>query len=173
MFAAPEPSSSGAFPCPRRFPLPGFLDAAGYSGETEIPLAADYWVKVKNCLTSDEYARVQQLLGNGRAALRIDGGGPSVVNIDLPAAMREMVSCSVTAWNIDDPDGRVWPLETDKDKRVSVARLPYPVLQQVYERCNELNSPRKGKEAAQFPGEGLGGAEDGDGGPPGADPVPG
>lgn len=152
--------------------MPGFLDAAGYSGETEIDLGHGYWVRVKNCLTSEEYARVQQLLGNGRAALRIDGGGPSIVNIDLPAAMREMLAGSVTAWNLDDPDGTPWPLEPDKAKRASIARLPYPVLQQVYERCDELNSPRRGREAAQFRDEADGGDPDGDGGAAGTVGVP-
>lgn len=152
--------------------MPGFLDAAGYSGETEIDLGHGYWVRVKNCLTSEEYARVQQLLGNGRAALRIDGGGPSIVNIDLPAAMREMLANSVTAWNLDDPDGTPWPLEPDKAKRASVARLPYPVLQQVYEKCDTLNGPRKGRDAARFPDEADGGAADGDGGAAGAVGVP-
>ena len=151
--------------------MPGFLDAAGYSGETEIPLSEGYQVTVKNCLTSDEYAHVQQLLGSGRAVVRLNGG-PSAVNIDVPAAMREMLFRSVTGWNLDDPDGTPWPLEPEKAKRASVARLPYPVLQQVYEKCNELNSPRQGPEAAQFPEEGVGGGEDGDGGAPGADAVP-
>lgn len=151
--------------------MPGFLDTAGYAGTTEIDLGHGYQVTVKNCLTSDEYAHVQQLLGNGRATVRLNGG-PSAVSIDLPAAMREMAFRSVVTWNLDDEDGTPWPLEPEKDKRASVARLPYPVLQQVYEKCDELNSPRQGKDAAQFPGEALSGAEDGGGGAAGADGLP-
>ena len=143
--------------------MSGFLAAAGYDGTERIDLGSGYWSDVKRCLTSSEYEHVQQLLGNGRAAIRLDGA-PSQVNIDLPAAMREMLFRSVTAWNIDDEDGTVWPLEPDKAKRAAIARLPYPVLQQVYERCDELNTPRKGKEAARFPGEADRGAPDGDGG---------
>lgn len=128
---------------------------------------------VKRSLTSGEYEHVQRYLGNGAQAVRVDG--PKVVNIDPGAAMREMLFRSVTAWNLDGapyPDGTVWPLEPDKARREAIASLPNSVLQTVYARCDEMNGPRTGEEAARFPGEPVVGAADGLGGAAGADGVP-
>jgi hypothetical protein len=144
--------------------LPGFLDAAGYGGTEKIDLPAGYWIEVRRSLTSPEYEHVQHYLGNGRQPVRIDG--PKVVTIDPAGAMREMLFQSVAAWNLDGPpypDGTIWPLEPDKARRESIAALPNSVLQEVYKACDELNGPREGAEAAQFPEGDVGLPEDGDG----------
>jgi len=146
----------------------GFLDS--YEGEETVDVGNGYWIKVKKCLTRAEYQKVQDLLGGGRQTVNISGS--RLASLDVGASQVEMLVQSVTDWNLDDADGTKWPLEPEKAKRGNISRLPAPVFLTVYKVCDELNGPREGKEAAQFPDEDLGGAEDGDRGSAGADPVP-
>jgi|SRR5579859_442812 len=154
--------------------MPGFLDAAGYGGTERIDLPGGYWIEVKRALSSAEYAPVERHLGTGRMAVRVDGG-TQTITVDPRSAQEEMLFQSVTAWNLDGapwPDGTPWPLEPEKEKRKAIAALPVAVRMEVYEVCDDLNGPRSSKEAAQFPGEDLGGDPDGDGGPAAAYGVP-
>jgi hypothetical protein len=151
--------------------MPGFLGVSGYDGTEKIDLGNGYFAEVKRCLSAAEYQRVLNYLGTGRQNVRVDGG-PQTVNVDPYAAMTEMLAQSLVSWNIDDEDETVWPLQPDKARRASIARLPPPVLMSVYQRCDELNGPRKTSEAARFPGETAVGDPDGDGGAAGTDGVP-
>lgn len=154
--------------------MPGFLDAAGYGGTERIDVGGGYWIEVKRALSSAEYAPVEKHLGSGRMAVRVDGGSQTIT-VDPRGAQEEMLYQSVTAWNLDGdpwPDGTPWPLEPEKDKRKAIAALPVAVRIKVYQKCDELNGPREPEEAAQFPGEDVGGDPDGDGGTAAADSVP-
>jgi hypothetical protein len=144
----------------------GFLDT--YEGTERIQLDDTYYVDVKKCLTQGEYKRVEAFYGAGKQTVTMNG--KQFATIDPAAAQEELLVLSITDWNLTDAAGIVLPLAPDKDRRASIARLPKWAFIEVYQRCDELNGPRK--DAAQFPVPDLGGAEDGDGGAAGADPVP-
>lgn len=151
--------------------MPGFLEASGYDGTTRIDLGNGYFAEVKNCLSSAEKNRVDDLLGGKQ---RIDVGAQrTYADLNFSASRDEMVILSLTDWNLDDPDGTVWmlgeptpgkdPFPANHPRRLNVGRLPAPVRDAIWAKCDELNAPRTGQDAAQFPGEGVGGTEDGDG----------
>ena len=142
----------------------GFLDA--YEGTERIDLGDDFWVEVKKCLTQGEYKKVEAFYGAGRQTLGMDG--KTFATIDPAAAQEELLFRSIVSWNLTDAAGAVLPLEPDKDKRASIARLPKWAFIEIYAKCDELNGPRKGKEAARFPDPDVSGAPDGDDTPAGA-----
>jgi hypothetical protein len=162
--------------------LPGFLEAAGYDGTEKIILFPGYWAEVKRCLTAQEKALVDDLLG-GRQ--RVDVAGKrQYAELNYTASRTEMVVWSLVDWNIDT-DGQVWPLDgvtnraTGKTeyppgclRRQSLARLPGPVFDMIWRRCDELNTPPTGEEAATFPDPADGSDPDGDTGPAGPPAVP-
>ena len=141
----------------------GFLDA--YEGTEQVDLGDGFWVEVKKCLTQAEYKKVEAFYGAGRQTLGMDG--KTFATIDPAAAQEELLFRSITGWNLTDAAGTVLPLEPEKDKRASIARLPKWAFIEVYTRCDELNGPRKGKDAAQFPDGAVSGNPDGNGAPAG------
>jgi hypothetical protein len=136
----------------------GFLDS--YEGEETVDVGNGYWIKVKKCLSSAEYKKVQAFFGAGRQTVTV--GSSMSAQINPSAGQDELLLQSITAWNLDDADGTVWPLEPEKEKRASIGRLPSSVFMQIYQVCDEFNGPRKDAEAAQFPDEAVGGDPDGD-----------
>lgn len=164
--------------------MPGFLDASGYGGTTRIDLGGGYWCDVKNSLSVAEKAHVDECMGSRQ---KVDVGGQrQFAELDIGASRREMVVQSLVEWNLDDEDGTVWPLDAGGKfagrrgnqyppgcpRRLSVERLPGPVFDQVWGVCDGLDSPRQGREAADFPGQAERGDPDGDGGAAGPAEVP-
>lgn len=165
----------------KRRSMPGFLEASGYEGTQRIDLGNGYWADVKKCLTTEEKARVDDLLG-GKQQVDVSAQR-QLATLDYSAMRAEMVVQSLVAWNIDDEKGDTWPLlpeapppgrpyPANSVRRISVARLPSPVFDQIYLVCDELNSPRKGADAVTFPDGPVGGDQDGDPGAAGPGPVP-
>jgi hypothetical protein len=170
--------------------MSGFLEASGYYGEEEIDLGNGYWVKVKKCLSSEEMGFVEDTLGAGRQKIDVSNGGRQFAELDLRASWREMVVQSLASWNIDGdpwPKGTIWPLDAGArfagrggenpypagcPRRQAVAALPDPVFKQVWQKCDQLNSPQRGSEAASFPDQDERRDPDGDTGAAGAAPVP-
>jgi hypothetical protein len=155
--------------------MPGFL--AAYEGTERIPLAGGYWVDVKKCLSSAEYAPVELALGSRQhVSASAKGGGVQFTDIDTREAQIRMLVASITDWNLDDdhddPEGTKWALAPDKVKRANIERLPAKIRMQVYKRCDELNGPPEEAEQAAFPGEAERGDPDGDPGPGGAAGLP-
>lgn len=163
--------------------MPGFLSA--YEGTERIDLGDGYWVDVKKSLSSKEYAPVENALGGTQ---RIDltagqnGSKPSgrqSAVIDVRTGRTELVVASLVAWNLDDADGSVWPLDPDKPpykpgcgRRQSVDRLPESVFDRIWQRCDAMNGQPDPQEAATFPDPAERGDPDGDGGAAGPGPVP-
>jgi hypothetical protein len=143
--------------------LPGFLSE--YEGTERVELGGGYWVEIKKCLSRTEYQKVQDLLGGGRQTVNMSG--TRLMQMDVGASQEEMLFQSVTDWNLDDEAGVKWPLAPEKDKRANIRRLPASAFLTVFQACDELNGPRAGKEAAQFPEGAERGAEDGDDSPAG------
>jgi hypothetical protein len=148
--------------------MPGFLSA--YEGTERIDLGDGYWVDVKKCLSSAEYAPVELALG-ARQQVNVNGGR-QFAQIDTRAARIELVVASIVAWNVDDEDGTVWPLTPEKVKRANVERLPHPVREVIWKRCDDLNGPEKPADRARFPDPDGSGDPDGDGGTAGAGGIP-
>lgn len=173
----------------KRSSMPGFLQASGYDGTEKIDLGNGYWAEVKRCLSAEEMAFVENTMGAGKQRIDVSNGGRQFAELDIRASWTEMVVQSLAGWNLDEDDGRTtWPLDAGGrfagrggenpyppgcPRRLSVARLPDPVFKQIWAKCDELNSPRQGREAAGFPGEDERGDPDGDGGAAGPGPVPG
>lgn len=169
--------------------MPGFLDDSGYSGTTKIDLGHGYWAEVKNCLSAEEMALVEGVLGAGKQKVDMLGGQRQFAEMDIRASWNELVVQSLAGWNLTEPDGRtVWPLDAGGKfagrggenpyppgcpRRQSVARLPDPAFKLIWQECDELNSPRKGADAVSFPDEPVGGGPDGGAGAagPAADAV--
>lgn len=168
--------------------MPGFLQASGYDGTEKIDLGNGYWAEVKKCLTAEEMTFVENVMGAGRQRIDVSNGGRQFAELDLRASWTEMVVQSLVAWNIDEEDGTLWPLDAggkfagrgDQNpfppgcpRRRSLARLPDPYFKAIWQRCDQLNTPRTGAEAASFPKPDVSGDPDGDGGAAGPGPVPG
>jgi hypothetical protein len=178
----------------RRRTMPGFLEESGYDGEDEIDLGRGYWARVKRCLSAEEMAYVQEAMGAGKQKVDVSNGGRQFAELNISASWHEMVVQSLISWNITESDGHtIWPLDAggkfagrdsqnpyppNCPRRQSVRRLPDPTFKQIWERCDQLNSPKRGAEAASFPESDERGDQDGDGGtagpaavPDGADPL--
>lgn len=161
--------------------MPGFLSE--YEGTEQIDLGGGYWVEVKKCLSRAEMAHMEAVMG-GRQRVEVKEGGHQFAELDTGAGRTELVVWSLVAWNLDDPDGTIWPLDgVDKGGRVtyppgclrrqSVGRLPGKVFDQIWKVCNTLNGQKEGPAAqAAFPGPDELGDPDGDGSAAGAGPVP-
>jgi hypothetical protein len=161
--------------------MPGFLDDTGYGGTTRVDLGRGYWCEVKNCLDAEENGFCGDLLGGKQ---QIDTGGQrQFASMDFTSSRREMVVQSLVAWNLTDPDGSTWlllpetrpagkPYPAGSIRRLSVARLPAPVFDQIFAVCDELNAPRKGADAVSFPDGPVGGDQDGNDGAAGPAAVP-
>jgi hypothetical protein len=138
--------------------LPGFLSE--YEGTERVELGGGYWVDIKRCLSRAEYQRVQDLLGAGKQTINMSG--TRLMQMDVGGSQEEMLFQSITDWNLDDENGVKWPLSPEKDKRANIRRMPASAFNDVFAACDELNGPRAGKEAAQFPEGPVDGAADGE-----------
>ena len=155
--------------------MPGFLSA--YEGTERVDLGGGYWADVKKCLSKKENGAVETAMGSRQ---RVDvSAGRQFANIDTGAARVEMVIASLVAWNLDDADGTIWPLGPDKapfppgcPRRQSVDRLPAPVFDQIWKRCDELNGQEAPAGRKRFPDPAELGDPDGDGGPAGPAGLP-
>lgn len=170
----------------KRRSMPGFLEDTGYGGTTKVDLGGGYWAEVKNCLSTAEKEWVDALLGGKQ---KVDVGGQrQFAELDIAGSRTEMVVQSLVEWNITEEDGRTtWPLDAggkfagrgDQNpyppgcpRRQSIARLPAPTRDQIWAKCDELDNPRQGREAADFPVPDVSGDQDGDAGSAGTSPVP-
>lgn len=148
--------------------MPGFLSA--YEGTERVDLGRGYWADVKKCLSSRESAAMEAAMG-GTQQMDVRTKR-QFVQINTRAGRVEMVVASLVAWNLDEADGTPWPLEPGKDRRASVDRLPSPVFDAIWQRCDTLNGPGSGDEQARFPDPAVGGDPDGDGGAAGPAGLP-
>lgn len=137
----------------------GFLSA--YSGTKRVEIDGHYWVEVKECLSIREKNDAERALMTPMLDLNNGRGSASV---DMVGFRYAMMAASIVAWNLDDDNGAIWPLEPQQVKEANIARLPGPVFDQIWVVLNDLNGPRDPAEAARFPEPRLGGDPDGNGG---------
>lgn len=155
--------------------MPGFLAASGYDGTERIDLAPGYWAELKKCLSEEEAGWAEAaMMGKVRAEM---SENRQYADLDTRAGRVELVVQSLMSWNLADDDGTPWSLEGIRgirpglnpfppgcDRRKSVARLPSPIFDKIWAKCDELNAPRTPAEAATFPDPAVSGDPDGDGG---------
>lgn len=126
--------------------MPGFLEDTGYDATTTIQLKAGYWVEVKNCLSREELKAAEQLLTNAT----VDSSGTTTMKPDVANYRDAMVTASIVAWNLTQPDGRTWALAPEKVKRANVGRIPGPLFNLIWQKIDELNGKEPEEQQAQF-----------------------
>jgi hypothetical protein len=151
--------------------MPGFLSA--YETPVRIPFDRGYWVDVKPCLSSAEYAPVELALGSRHHISATPNGKVQFSDIDQREAQIRMLIASIVDWNLDEDDGEtIWALAPEKAKRANIERMPVRMRMQIYIKCDELNGPPEPAEQATFPDETVGRDPDGDGGSGGSAGLP-
>jgi hypothetical protein len=85
----------------------------------------------------------------------VDGKARS--KADIYRSHMERVLASIVAWNLDDDNGQVWPINQQ-----SLRRLPDSVFDLLFEAVDRSNAPEGKAERTRFPDEGDGGDSDGD-----------
>lgn len=116
---------------------------AAYSGTITLNLpTADYWVKLKRCLSRRELAAAEDLLS--QAVLDMQGNGS--VKPDVSGYRTAMVAASIAEWNLDDDNGTALPITA-----ATVGLLAGPDFDAVWNKVDELNKAMEPQEQARFP----------------------
>ena len=100
----------------------------------------DYWIEVRTSLPEERYGKVQRALV-----------APSVVDdtvagaTNVPGWHVEWIAQAVVDWNLTDAAGEPLPLGPKGHDpigltRESVWRMPGPVVQRVFQRCQALHN---------------------------------
>jgi hypothetical protein len=94
--------------------MPGFLSK--YEGTTRVEIDEDYWVEVKKTLTWAEADDAEKAGLNFSMQPNMDNPGKTRTDvvIDPDAKLFEQVFASLVAWNLDDENGKLWPLDYDR-----------------------------------------------------------
>lgn len=131
----------------------GFLTA--YSKTTKIYLGEDdhYWVELKDCLSQGDKTEAENALTVGQFK---PGQDDLSMTMDVARYRQLMVLASVKDWNLDDDEGRVWPINIE-----SVQMLPGTEFDKIWKVVDKKNAPASTEEKRQFPVEGVGGSANG------------
>ncbi len=131
----------------------GFMSAYDGTHRVTIPHPdGDYWVELKKHLTHGAAERSVAALQGLEV---VDGKARS--KADIYRSHMERVLASIVAWNLDDDNGQVWPINQQ-----SLRRLPDSVFDLLFEAVDRSNAPEAKAERTRFPDEGDGGDSDGD-----------
>lgn len=131
----------------------GFLSA--YSGTQKVTVgdpARGYWVEIREYVSQGDKTKAEQVL-QGRQRVN---GSDVVMDMDVAGYRQLMVLASIVSWNLDDDNGRVWPINLQ-----SVRQLPGPEFDRIWKVVDELNAPASTAERRQFPGALDGGDQSG------------
>jgi len=121
----------------------GFLSA--YSGTQKVTVgdpARGYWVEIREYVSQGDKTKAEQVL-QGRQRVN---GSDVVMDMDVAGYRQLMVVASIVSWNLDDDNGRVWPINLQ-----SVRQLPGPEFDRIWKVVDELNAPASSGERRQFP----------------------
>lgn len=133
----------------------GFLSA--YSGTQRITVGdpeRGYWIELREMLSQGAKEKAEQAL-QGRQRIN---GGDVITQMDVARYRQLMVLASVKDWNLDDDNGKVWPLSLQ-----SVQRLPGVVFDELWKFVDSSNEPRPAAEQRRFPDASDDWSEDGEG----------
>jgi hypothetical protein len=124
----------------------GFLSA--YDGTTRVPVGdpeRGYWVELREILSQGARQKAENEL-MGRQQIN---GGDVLMKMDVVGYRQAMLLASVKDWNLDDDNGRVWPINIQ-----SIQRLPGPVFDELWQIVDKSNAPRTAADQRQFRDEG-------------------
>jgi hypothetical protein len=133
----------------------GFMSA--YDGTHRIVIPhpdGDYWVELKKHLSHGAAEKATAALQGLEV---VDGKARS--KADIYKSQLEKVLASIVAWNLDDDNGTVWPVNQQ-----SLRRLPDSVFDLLFETVEKSNAPEGRAERTRFPAEDDGGDPVGDAG---------
>lgn len=130
----------------------GFLSAYEGTQRVVIDPERNYWVELREVLSQGARQKAEQEL-MGRQQLN---GNDVLMKMDVVGYRQAMLLASIKDWNLDDDNGRVWPINQQ-----SVQRLPGPVFDQLWSIVDKSNAPRSVAEQRQFHGAGSDGGADG------------
>jgi hypothetical protein len=140
----------------------GFLSV--YSGVKRIVVDSerDYWVDILEHVSQGGREAAERSLS---AMTFVDG--KTVPNPDVAKFRQLSVLAAVSAWNLDDEDGTIWPLTLR-----SIQNLPGVIFDQLWEAVDSMNSPRSSEESQQFRDGDVSSDPHGDGRTPVVEHVP-
>lgn len=116
---------------------------AKYAGTEKLILSdPDYWVELRKCLSRAQLGETESLLT--QAVVDMDGKGTVKPNVTL--YRNTMVAFSIAAWNLDDDNGNVLPVNL-----ATVGFLSGPDFDLVYNRVDKLNKGMTEDEQSRFP----------------------
>jgi hypothetical protein len=133
----------------------GFLSA--YDGTTRVVIDADrgYWVDLKKYLSQGEREASEKALSGKLTVVN----GKTNVSPDFTVYRESLILASISAWNLDDDNGVVWPITAE-----NVRKLPGDVYDQLWSKIDNMAETRKGDDQIRFRDGNIGGNSDGDGG---------
>lgn len=108
-----------------------FLSA--YTGTTKVkvgPDGTDYWVELRKYLTQGGQEAAEKALTK---MVTVDGAPEA--RPDVASYRKLMVFAAISDWNLDGDDGKILPISVQ-----SVAKLPVPVFNQLWEQVQANNS---------------------------------
>lgn len=133
----------------------GFMSAYDGTHRVVIPHPdKEYWVDLKNHLTHGATEKSTAALQQ----LTMVDGKPCPAP-DVFKSQAELVLASVVAWNFDDDNGTVWPINMQ-----NLRRLPDSVFTLLHRAVEVSNAPDGPQERLRFPDEGPVGDSHGLGG---------
>lgn len=100
-----------------------------------------YWVDLKKYVTQGGQEEAEACL----AKVSVGSDGQPVAQPDVARYRKLMVKASIADWNLDEEDGRIWPINVQ-----NVGRLPAPVFNELWEHVNNNNASRTKEEQLSF-----------------------
>lgn len=139
--------------------MSGFMSAYDSTRRITIPHPdTEYWVDLREHISLAAKDAADRLLANGKRVLDPRTNDVTVTQ-DMVAWRHALVLAHIKAWNLDDEQGRVWPVDA-----VHVKKLPSTVFDLLFQEVDELAAPLTREEQRRFPDVGVGGDPDGDAG---------
>jgi hypothetical protein len=117
----------------------GFLSA--YEGVRRVDLGRGYWVDLVLHISQGSKEAAER----AASKVKVSASGLTDVEPDVVAFRQLMILGHVHAWNLDDDNGRIWPVNIQ-----SVRRLPGDVFEELWQVVNELTKPRTADEQKRF-----------------------
>ena len=130
--------------------MPSFLGLYAKTEKVLLDDAGEWWVEVKQCLPKADYDAANRAMGTNE--LRVSRAGDSRTAFDFTAYQEELVARSIVTWNLTDDAEAILPFTPLEACRASLQLLPQSAFATLYEKINELNSPRGAKDGASFRG---------------------
>lgn len=132
----------------------GFLSVYEGSRKVVIDEARGYWVDLHDYVSQGAKEEAERCLSK---VVMIKG--VATPTPDVARYRQQMLLASIKAWNLDDDNGTVWPVDLKH-----VQMLPVGVFDQLWDVVDGQNQDLSPEEQRQFPVEDVSGDPDGDSG---------